>query len=142
MYSRQETSKLTQEFWTKFGLYMKPIQSASGEKVNWSNYKTSISHVYFRLRVEKNTASVAIELTDPMEAVRHQQFEKFITLKTFLEETMGAELNWQKDTISKISATLLNVNILKESNWPAIISFFKPCMMGLDAFWADARLIF
>jgi hypothetical protein len=103
----------------------------------------------FRLRVEKNTASVAIELTDPMEAVRHQQFEKFITLKTFLEETMGAELNWQKDTveddqrtISKISATLLNVNILKESNWPAIISFFKPCMMGLDAFWADARLIF
>jgi hypothetical protein len=33
MYTKQETSKQRQEFWTAFGRYMKPVLSADGEEI-------------------------------------------------------------------------------------------------------------
>ena len=44
MYSKQELSRIREEFWTSFGRYMQPILSADGEKVNWVNYKTGMTY--------------------------------------------------------------------------------------------------
>src|SRR6478735_7362373 len=81
VYSKQETSRIRQQFWTSFGQYMKPVPAASGEKVNWSNYKTGIGHVYFRLSAEKAHASIAIELAGTS-SVRETQFEQLVDLIT------------------------------------------------------------
>lgn len=41
--------------------------------------------------------------------------------------------------ISRIENTLPDVNVLNENDWPAIISFLKPKLIGLDAWWTQVR---
>ena len=53
MFSKQESSQLKKEFWTAFGLYMKPVPFAEGEKNNWVNYKTGEKHLAFRMDATK-----------------------------------------------------------------------------------------
>lgn len=149
MYSKHEASKIKQDFWTRFGQYMKPVLSAGGDKVNWPNYKTGVAHIYFRLRVEKTFASLSIELTHASEALRHSQFDQFLSMKTMLEEMIGATLQWEKNTtddfdkpISRISLSLPGVNIFRETDWPAIITFLKAGIIAVDAFWVDAKMVF
>jgi hypothetical protein len=142
MYTREETSRTKQSFWTGFGQYMKPVPSATGEKVNWPNYKTGIPHIWFRMQAERTWASVAIELTHPSAEIREQQYEQFVHLRNLLQE----EWIWEKQVtdqdnriISRIHAKLDGVNVLNPSDWPAIISFLKQHMITLDHFWNDVK---
>ena len=48
---------------------------------------------------------------------------------------------WGKP-ISTINKKLLGVSIFKKENWPQLISFFKPRIIALDAFWSSARYSF
>ena len=148
MYSKHETSRIKQLFWTSFGQYMKPVPSASGEKVNWPNYKTGIGHIYFRMRAEKGHASIAIELTGSS-ASQETQFEQFLQLKTLLHGMLGEEWVWESSvadenghTISRIHTSITGVNVMDQSSWPAIISFLKQRIMVLDEFWVGVREMF
>lgn len=149
MYSRQETSVIRKKFWTSFGQYMKPINSASGEKVNWLNYKTGITHLYFRMDLDNSLASVAIELRHPDSDEQQQCFEQLQQFKKMLEETVGEEWKWQLhysdadgNTFSRIVITLDDVNIFNTDDWPSIISFFKPRIIALDEFWNVVKDVF
>ena len=44
--------------------------------------------------------------------------------------------NEQGRAVSIIQKTLTGVNLLKNEDWPAIISFLKPRIIALDAFWS------
>lgn len=149
MYSRQQASQIKQDFWTRFGQYMKPVQSATGEKVNWPNYKTGLPHVYFRLRAENNQATVSIELTHPNDEIRREVYSQLLAMRPMIEEALGEGVEWIETAgdeygkpLSRIFITLDHVNIFRETDWPAMISFFKAALIGLDTFWADARAFF
>jgi len=149
MYSKHEASKLKQEFWTKFGQYMKPVLSAAGETINWVNYKTGIPHIYFRMRAENNYASISIELTHPSSLVQQDQFEQLEDLRSMFQQAAGAAWVWQKNAVDengkhlgRISIELPNVSVFREADWPAIISFLKAGMIGLDTFWNDVKPAF
>jgi hypothetical protein len=142
MYSKQEVSLTNKRFWTNFGQYMRPIAGAEGAKVNWLNYKTGIRHIYFRMDVRSNGASIAIELRHSDESLRRHYFEQLKQLKNLLEQITGEEWDWEPEQsaedgnmISRISKTIRGVNIFLESDWPIIISFLKPRMIALDEFW-------
>jgi Domain of unknown function (DUF4268) len=142
MYTKEQVSKIRQKFWTTFGQYMKPVPRAAGEKVNWLNYKTGIRHVVFRMDADQQKAIVAIELRHETEAERMHYYHHFAALKKILENTTGNQWHWQasttdenRQTISRISQELHQVNVLNETNWPAIIAFLKPRIIALDAFW-------
>lgn len=146
MYSKQEVSLINKRFWTNFGQYMGPIAGADGAKVNWLNYKTGIRHIYFRMDVENSNASIAIELRHSDEALRRHYFEQLQQLKGLLEQTTGEEWQWEPDQkgedgniITRISETIIGVNIFREADWPAIISFLKPRMIALDEFWVMVK---
>lgn len=62
MYTRQEASKLKEEFWTAFGKYMSPIPSAEGLPINWVNYKTGVKDVSFFMEADNKQASIGIQL--------------------------------------------------------------------------------
>ena len=52
MFSKQEYSQLKKEFWTAFGLYMKPVPFAEGEKNNWINIEPKRCPKFFlQLRI-------------------------------------------------------------------------------------------
>ncbi len=149
MYSKQEASQIKQLFWTRFGQYMKPVFSASGEKVNWLNYKTGVPHIYFRMRAENSYASVSIECTHPSSLVQQDQFEQLEELKQMFQQALGDGWIWQKAAVdengkplARVYIELPGVSVFRESDWPAIISFLKPAMVGLDGFWNEVKEVF
>lgn len=141
MYSKEQSSKLKTQFWTSFGQYMKPVPGASGEPVNWINYKTGVRHIQFKMDADGEGAIIAVEIFHPQQEQRLQCYNQFVSLKKMLNAS--GEFNWQWNeaietghkTISSISQQLDGVNILNQADWPAIISFLKPRIMALDAFW-------
>ncbi|MCP2044875.1 DUF4268 domain-containing protein [Pontibacter sp. HSC-36F09] len=149
MYTREQASKLRQAFWTAFGQYMSPVLSAEGIPTNWINYKTGLKNVYFRMQADKKQASIAIEMTQPDPEIQQMFFEQFEALKELLHDTVGEEWTWDLHTtdeygkeISRIYTELKGVSVFKQDDWPALISFFKPRIVALDAFWNDAKYSF
>ena len=150
MYSRQESSQLRQEFWTVFGQYMSPILSAEGEKINWINYKTGERNIHFKMETHSRFASIVIELSHPDTDTQQIYFDQFITLKNLLSSSLEEEWNWTSNEvnnetgkiISKIFITLDGKSVLNKSDWPDLISFFKPRIIKLDQFWSSARYAF
>lgn len=149
MYTREQASKLRQAFWTAFGQYMAPVLSAEGMPTNWINYKTGLKNVYFRMQADKKLASIAIEMTQPDLEIQQMFFEQFGAMKELLHSTVGEEWTWELHTsdeygkeVSRIYTELKGVNVFNQDDWPALISFFKPRMIALDAFWSDAKYSF
>ena len=146
MFSKQEVSKLRQEFWTTFGLYLSPLLSSEGEKINWLNYKTGIRHITFRMHADNRKAYIAIELshTDPI--IREIYFQQFTDLKNVMTSILKEEWTWQLNTtddsgrtLSRIYKELSPINIFIREEWPALISFFKPRIIALDEYWNDVK---
>lgn len=149
MYSKDEASQLKQAFWTTFGQYISPQLSAEGLKVNWINYKTGIKHLYFKMEVDKRSASIAIEIAHPDAGIQELFFEQFKELKTMLRSSLQEDWGWQLHatndqgkTTSRIFKQIENVSIFNKNDWPALISFFKPRIIALDEFWSDAKYAF
>ncbi|MBK6379989.1 MAG: DUF4268 domain-containing protein [Chitinophagaceae bacterium] len=145
MYSKELSSKLKTQFWTNFGQYMKPVPGASGLPVNWINYKTGIRNIHFKMDAGNTKAVIAIEISHPQEEQRSHYYNQFLSLKNLLTSTTTFNWQWNEiietdhKTISSISLQLNDVNILNQADWPAIISFLKPRIMALDAFWAMVK---
>ncbi|WP_339753639.1 DUF4268 domain-containing protein [Algoriphagus aquimarinus] len=142
MYSKAETSRIRSEFWIAFGQYMKPIPNAEGRRINWPNYKTGVRNIYFRMKAERDFASIGIELGHPDEELQELYFDQFGQLRKILESTLGEEWSWKLhqinefgQTVSRIEKILPAVNVMDEMDWPEIISFLKPRIIALDEFW-------
>lgn len=149
MYTREQASLIRQNFWTRFGKYMAPVLSAEGEKVNWINYRTGIPNIYFRMDASKAEAYIGIEIMHKNPVQAEKYYQQFLLLKPMLEEALGEEWLWEDlhsnealQPLNRIYITLQPVNIFKESDWPAIISFLKPRIIALDDFWTNHKMIF
>lgn len=149
MYSKQEISQLRQAFWTAFGQYMSLHLSSEGEKINWLNYKTGEKNVVFKMSADKHSAIISIDITHSDESQRQLYYEQFLQLKNQLRELQGEEWKFERNheaengkVISRISKELEPVNIFNKEDWPAIISFLKPRLIALDAFWNEVKYAF
>ncbi len=149
MYTRQELSKLKQDFWTRFGQYMLPIVSATGDKVNWVNYKTGVANIRFVMDADNKQAGIAIVLSHSDAETRAKYYHQLQNMKAMLNDALGEEWSWNENDVdeygkvtSTVSTSLNGINIANQNDWPAIISFLKQRIIALDTFWADARFIF
>lgn len=146
MYSRHEVAKLKETFWTTFGRYMQPVVPADGERVNWVNYKTGIQGISFRMDADSKQASIAIVLSHKDAGMRAQHYAQLLQLQTLLHNELGEVWTWEENTtdefgkpISLAGTTISGINILKQEDWPALISFLKPRIIALDAFWSNVK---
>jgi hypothetical protein len=99
------------------------------------------------MQAEREGAHIGIALTD--QQARMQQFEQFKNIKPLLQDAMGEDWTWEPSavnehykTIARMYTTLPGVNICAETDWPQIISFLKPRIIALDAFWLDVKMMF
>ncbi|MDR7129401.1 hypothetical protein J2X69_001738 [Algoriphagus sp. 4150] len=125
---------------------MKPIPNAEGRRINWPNYKTGVRNIYFRMKAERDFASIGIEIGHPDEELQELYFDQFGTFKKMLESTIGEEWDWKLhqvnefgQQVSKIEKTLPDVNVMDSEDWPKIISFLKPRIIALDEFWQNVK---
>lgn len=149
MYSRQEVSFLTQQFWTSFGQYLAPILSAEGEKINWVNYKTGEKDIRFLMTTESSTAKISITFSHKDIVLQKMYFDKLLKFKNTFHQFVAAQWQWQELTtdsngkvISKIYTSLENVQVLNQNDWPMMISFFKERIVALDRFWCEYKYAF
>lgn len=149
MFSKEEASRGKAEFWTAFGKYMRPVPSADGEKINWVNYHTGIKDVYFRMDAGSKSATISITMEHREKLMQELYFEQFLVLKRMLHDAVKEEWEWQLHestqegkVISRIYKTIGGVSVFNRDQWPELISFFKPRIIALDAFWAEAKYSF
>lgn len=149
MYSKDQASQLKQEFWTTFGQYMALQLSSEGQRINWINYKTGIKHLFFKMQADNRSGYIAIEMTNPDLGIQELIFEQFTSYRRILEDHLQENWHWDLHTvdgygktISRIWIPITNVSVFKKDNWPELISFFKPRIVALDAFWSDAQFGF
>jgi hypothetical protein len=139
--------KIKDEFWATFGKYMALHSSVSGDKVNWINYKTGIKQVQFRLEADDKRAAIYIEFSNADLAIQKKLFNQLIhqDMDLLIDYT---DANWQSDLHTKTSEERIvsrvfkehpGVNVYFKSDWPAIISFLKSNLTGLDKFWAEQK---
>ena len=128
---------------------MNPIPSSEGEKVNWINYHTRVKDVYFRMIADNKSASISISLEHPDAGIQELYYEQLLQLTDLLHAAVGEVWNWRprmEDAngriVSRVSKELDNVSVFNREDWPTLISFFKPRIIALDAFWEDARFSF
>lgn len=144
MYSKKSSGELHNRFWATFGKYMAPVLSASGGRISWTHYKTGFSGLFFRMYVTETEASISIEMPYSSGTRRIDCFTRFRVLKESFEQAAGEAWQWEEEAVtmngervSRIFKRMENVNIHNESDWPAIISFLKPCLIAIDKFWHD-----
>lgn len=149
MFSKEEAAKLRQQFWTSFGQYMKPILSAEGLPINWINYRTGVKNIFFKMDIEGKSAKIAIQITHVDEGIRALFFEQFEEFRLLLNDALQEEWDWNPmannefgKTVSEISTKIHNVSVYNQQNWSDLISFFKPRIIALDAFWTDVKPVF
>jgi Domain of unknown function (DUF4268) len=149
MYTKEEASLVRQKFWTSFGKYMQPVPSANGEKVHWINYKTGIKGIHFKMDADNTAAFVAIEFTCPDKDLQKKYFDAFVALKKHFVKIAGKgwtiQENYESSDNRIISCAIIElhgIKIFRESDWPAIISFFKQHIIALDQFWNDWKPAF
>jgi len=150
MYTKQDISRQKQAFWTAFGRYMKPVLSADGEEIGWLNYKTGNKHLGFRMDVDTRRAVLSVVLDHPDAKTRQAYYDRLTQLRPIFADTLEEDdWTWQPDTtdehgrsIGTVHQQLVGVNIFRNEDWPAIISFLKPRIIALDAFWSMVRYQF
>ncbi len=148
MFSRAESSRIRQEFWTTFGRYMSPIFSEEGMKVNWINYHTKVKDVHFRMDAGGKSSRIAITLEHKDLGLQELYFQQFLELKTMLHAELGETWEWKQHmqfdgrVISSIYKELPGYSVFNKEHWPELISFFKPRIIALDRFWSTARDVF
>lgn len=151
MFSREEKVKIKQAFWTAFGQYMKgvPVVDEEGKKKNWLNYKTGVRGIRFKTDATDKKGYIGIELIHKDEDERLLVWEQFLSVGKLLTEQLQEDWIWEKDhcdefgkRFSRIYLELPNVNVFREQDWPTLISFFKPRVLALDAFWDNAKPMF
>ena len=149
MYAKADAARLRQAFWTALGQYLAPVPNAEGEPTSWINYKTGLRHVHFRLYADQRQAAIAIELTHPDAGIRELFYAQFLELQALLHTALGEAWTWEPaaldahgQALARIGTVLRPANVFERESWPALISFFKPRLLALDAFWTDAQWSF
>lgn len=147
MYTKEEKKEIKIEFWTAFGIYMRKYNGKYG-KVNWTNYKTKIKDLYFRLEFNETQASFSIELQHP-DSIRELFYEQFVELKVLLDEALQTKLIWEEifindydKAISKIHLEFPDVNLYNKNDWTKVFVFFEQKMVNLHKFWMEYKEIF
>ncbi len=128
---------------------MTPVPSASGEKVNWINYRTCVVGIRFKAGADEQGAFVRVEICLTNTMLQHHYFGLF---HKFAHETgflTDSEWKFKRDSptdtgksASIICAELTGVNMFRQEEWPVIISFLKKNLIVLDEFWNEFKPAF
>ncbi|MHA4847605.1 DUF4268 domain-containing protein [Flavitalea antarctica] len=142
--------RIKDEFWVTFGKYMALHHSVTGEKVNWINYKTGVKQVRFRLEADEKSAGIYIEFSNADLDLQIKLFNQLVNVDMPLL-TQYTDAGWQSELhrqmadgriVSRVLQEHYGVNVYFKSDWPAIISFLKSKLTGIDRFWAEQKDIY
>ena len=135
MFSKEESKKIRQEFWTGFGKQYPR---------RWILYNTKIKEVQLKFDFTNENALVSLDLTSNDELMRAYYFEKLeslmaILLNDFLPDAIYEEsvVLPEGKVISRVYTQLKKVNIHNRKDWPLVMEFMVDRMDALERFFLE-----
>ncbi|GLB48922.1 DUF4268 domain-containing protein [Neptunitalea lumnitzerae] len=134
MFSREESRKIRQEFWISFG---------KSFPTKWILYHTKIKDFSFKFHFDTKKARVMIDIEDQDLEKRIAYYEKMVSLKSLLEETIPDVIyedcffleNGKE--ISRIYVEKTGVSIHNKNTWQEAMVFLNETMQKFEAFYRD-----
>ena len=78
MYSKEETARLRKDFWTSFGLFMKPVLSSEYQQINWVSYNTGVKGISFKMVANQKEAYLFLEIKTTDIEIKNLLFDQFL----------------------------------------------------------------
>lgn len=137
MYSREESKRIRQEFWTGFG---------KEHPRKWILYNTKIKNFSLKFTFTRKIAEVSIDLDSADKIYRQYYFEKLQSLRSilkaeFLPDAVFAE-EYQLENgkiISRVYISRKGVNIHNKKDWPVVQEWLYAHMDKLERFFLEYR---
>ncbi len=135
MFSREESKKIRQEFWTSFG---------KEYPRKWLLYNTKMKEIQLKFSFNRKSAQVSLDIYDEDELIRAYYFEKLQSLEKILKAEYLSEAILDSDyelpegkVISRIYTKMENVSIHSKKDWPDVKKFLAEKMDKLEEFFKD-----
>lgn len=135
MFSREESKRIRQEFWTSFGKEFPH---------KWLLYNTKMKEIQLKFTFDRKVAQVSLDIADEDEMIRAYYFEKMQSLQKVLKTEYLPEAIFEEDyelpegkLISRIYVQKDNVSIHNKKDWPEVKTFLSTNMLLLEEFFKD-----
>ena len=137
MFSKEESRKIREEFWTSFG---------KSFPRKWILYNTKIKGFAFKFHIDTKKALVALDIVDDLEN-RITYWEKLLAMKRILQDEFLPEAIFEETyflengkELSRIYVPLrAKVSIHNKNSWREVMEFFNEKMSLLEAFFEDYK---
>ena len=137
MFSKEESKRIREEFWTSFG---------KSFPRKWILYNTKIKGLSFKFHFDVKSALVALDIEDDLEN-RIKYWEKLLALKSILIEEYLPEAIYEevyflenKKEISRIYVPInAKASIHNKSTWQDVMVFFNKTMILFEAFFEEYK---
>ncbi|PTX42826.1 uncharacterized protein DUF4268 [Christiangramia gaetbulicola] len=135
MFSREESKKIRQEFWTSFGKEFPH---------KWLLYNTKMKEIQLKFTFHRKVAQVSLDIADEDEMIRAYYFEKIQSLQKVLKTDYLPEAVLEENyelpegkLISRVYVQIENVSIHNKKDWPEVKKFLSTKMLLLEEFFMD-----
>lgn len=135
MFSREESKKLRQEFWTSFGKEFPH---------KWLLYNTKMKEIQLKFSFTRKFAMVSLDIDDDDEMIRAYYFEKMQSLEKILKSEYLPEVVLDEfheltegKIISRVYTKIDGVSIHNKKDWPEVKKFLATNMLQLEEFFSD-----
>lgn len=135
MFSREESKKIRQEFWTSFGKEFPH---------KWLLYNTKMKEIQLKFTFSRKIAQVSLDILDEDEMIRAYYFEKMQSLENVLKSEYLPEATLEEfyelpegKIISRVYVEMHNVSIHNRKDWPEVKKFLASNMLQLEEFFED-----
>ncbi|MEQ6122889.1 DUF4268 domain-containing protein [Pseudotenacibaculum sp. MALMAid0570] len=136
MFSKEESARLRQEFWTSFG---------KSFPKKWLLYNTKIKGFSFKFVADRKKAMVCLDLEHPDEIFNEVLFDQLLSLKTILTEEYLPEIiydnSYELENGKKIRRIYVNhekkFSIHNKNTWRDCYEFFVETMPKFELFFYE-----
>ncbi|HET8886103.1 MAG TPA: DUF4268 domain-containing protein [Salinimicrobium sp.] len=137
MYTRDESKKIRQEFWTSFGRDFPR---------KWILYDTKIKELELKFTFTNEFAQVSLDVISSDDVIRSYYFEKLVSLRNILLDEYLSEAIFEDSyllpegkVISRLYVQLEQVNIHNKKDWPKVQHFLNQEMDKLEEFFIEYK---
>jgi len=137
MFSKEDSKKIREEFWTSFG---------KKYTHKWVLYNTGIKEVQLKFTFNNDFAQVSLDIYSADEVIQEYYYEKVYALKSILKDEYLKDIEIDKNyllperkEVSRFYVQLDSVNIHNKNHWPKVYEFLNKHMQPLENFFMEYK---
>ncbi len=137
MFSKEESKKIRQEFWIRFGKQYPR---------KWLLYNTKIKDVSLKFTFTTKKAQVSMDIEPYDEVIRAYYYDKLLSLKNSIKTEYLEHIIFDDQylldngkVISRIYVEEQNVSVHNKDTWDKTMHFLNDRMSKLEAFFVEYK---